>query len=491
MLRVGPAQSRWGPAIWLQVACRRNTENDRDEGKSLSFLEWLALGGVVLLLMALSSAFVRRLPISTSIIYLVLGIGIGPAGAGWVAIDLVRGNDWVEHAAEIAVIVSLFAGGLKLRLPPSDPAWVAARRLAIPTMLATIMAVAALTHFLLGVDLATALLVGAVLAPTDPVLASAVAVEDAADHDRMRYGLSGEAGLNDGMAFPFVILALDWGSFGTAGPWLAEWVMRELLWAIPAALMLGFYMGKWVGRLAIALRSRERDIAAPSDFLVLALIALSYVGGELVNAWGFLSVFAAGVGLRQAEVHVVAESPHPAHQRPALWRRLAPRPPSGGESMHPPAEHMVRTPILAESMKEPSVAAGVLVAEAISFGATLERLLEVLLVVLIGVTVADLWQWRGVVVALALLFVIRPLAVHAFLAGSPTTAAQRWLMGWFGVRGIGSVFYLTYAIGRGVSGEAAHFLASTTVTVIALSILLHGASAQPILDRYRKRLARE
>jgi NhaP-type Na+/H+ or K+/H+ antiporter len=151
---------------------------------------------------------------------------------------------------------------------------------------------------------------------------------------------------------------------------------------------------------------------------------------------------------------------------------------------------MVRAPIRSETLKEPSVAAGVLVAEAISFGATLERLLEVLLVVLVGVAVAGAWRWEAVIVAAALFFVVRPIAVHLFLAGSPTTMAQRWLMGWFGIRGIGSVYYLAYAVQHGVEGEAAQFLASMTVSVIALSIILHGASAQPILDRYQQRLAR-
>ncbi|MEO7962466.1 MAG: cation:proton antiporter, partial [Gemmatimonadaceae bacterium] len=288
----------------------------------MSFLAWMSLTGALLLLMALSSAYVRRLPISTSIIYLALGVALGPGWSNTVALNLPQASSWVERATEIGVIISLFVGGLKLRLPFADPAWTAARRLAAPIMLATIVAVSVIAHVAFGADIATALLLGAILAPTDPVLASAVSVEGAADHDRLRYALSGEAGLNDGMAFPFVILALEWSHFEARGFWLVEWLLREIVWAVPAALVLGYYLGKWIGRLAILLRSRQRDTAAPSDFLALALIALSYVGAESLHAWGFLAVFASGVGLRHAEVRVVQESPHPAHTRPPSWRRF-------------------------------------------------------------------------------------------------------------------------------------------------------------------------
>jgi len=164
---------------------------------------------------------------------------------------------------------------------------------------------------LLGVPVAAALLLGAVLAPTDPVLATAVAVNDADDHDRMRYGISGEAGLNDGTAFPFVVFALAWGAHDGPGTWIFEWAAVRVLWAIPAALLLGFYLGKLIGRLAIALRTRQRDSTAPSDLLALALIGIAYVTADAIHAWGFLAVFAAGLGLRAAEVDVVTANPHP------------------------------------------------------------------------------------------------------------------------------------------------------------------------------------
>jgi sodium/hydrogen antiporter len=259
----------------------------------MSFLGWMGLAGAVLLLMALSSAYLRNLPVSTSAIYLAIGAAIGPLGAGWLRVDLRAEVPWLERLTEVAVIVALFVGGLKLRLPLRDPAWVAAYRLAGPVMLASIVGVALCAHLLLGLDPAAAILLGAVLAPTDPVLANMVSVDSAADRDRMRYGLSGEAGLNDGAAFPFVVFGLLWMEHGGPGAWVGGWALHRVMWAVPAGLLLGFALGGMVGWFAIKLRSRQQD-TAPSDFLALALIALSYVGAEAIGAWGFLATFAAG-----------------------------------------------------------------------------------------------------------------------------------------------------------------------------------------------------
>jgi sodium/hydrogen antiporter len=457
------------------------------EAGDLNFLGWMALAGGLLLLMALSSAYLRNLPISTSAIYLALGMAIGPLGFDWLRIDLREEVRWFERLTEVAVIVALFVGGLKLRLPLRDPAWIAAWRLGGPIMLATIAGVALCAMLLLDLDPATALLLGAVLAPTDPVLAGMVKVNNAADHDRMRYGLSGEAGLNDGMAFPFVILGLLWAEHGGAGEWIGGWALHRLLWAVPAGLLFGFVLGQGVGRLAIWLRSHQQDTGAPSDFLALALIALSYVGAEAVGAWGFLATFAAGVGLRHAELRVVRDAPPPDDRA----RKLA-RPPeraSTGAVSHPPAEELVGASVEAEELKEPAVAAGVLVAETISFGDTAERLLEVLLVVVVGVLLATHWDARAVPLALLLFLVIRPLSTWVLLAGTPTSSTQRWLMGWFGIRGIGSLYYLSYAARHGLPATAAAEIAGLTISVVALSILVHGATATPLLMRYEKGLA--
>lgn len=451
----------------------------------MSFLGWMGVCGALLLVMALSSAYLRRLPVTTSVIYLLLGMAIGPAGLGWLRIDMREAAPWLERLTEVAVIVSLFVGGLKLRLSSRDPAWSAAYRLAGPVMLACILGVALFAHFALGLDMALALLLGAILAPTDPVLAGTVTVNDSGDHDRMRYGLSGEAGLNDGMAFPFVAFALLWSEHGGPGAWMGPWAASRILWAVPAGLILGFALGKGVGYLAVRLRSRHRDTSAPSDFLALALIALSYVAAEIVGAWGFLAVFAAGVGLRRAEVKVVKESPHPEADAPSAEKPETPE----GAPEHPPAEDLVSANTTAEALDEPAMAVGTLVSEVLSFGDTAERLLEVMLVVLVGVSLAIHWDTRALPLALVLALVLRPLAARLLLVGTPTTSTQRWLMGWFGIRGIGSLYYLAYVLGHGVTGQAASDASNLALSVVALSIVAHGATAQPLLSWYERKLA--
>jgi NhaP-type Na+/H+ or K+/H+ antiporter len=449
----------------------------------MTFLEWTALASGVLLMMALASSYVRDLPITTSAVYLTLGFAIGPAGAGMLSLDVIEGALYVERITEVAVIVALFVGGLKLRLRWRDPAWYAAFALAGPVMVLSIVGIALVAHFGLGIPAPGALLLGAVLAPTDPVLATAVAVSDADDRDRMRYGISGEAGLNDGMAFPFVVLSLAWMAHDGAGTWLVEWAALRLLWAVPAALALGLVLGKVVGRIAIRLRARQKDATAPSDLLALALIGLAYVSAEWIHAWGFLAVFAAGLGLRAAEVRIVAESPHPDADLEAIAAE--------DDVVHPPAEAMVAAHVPADALEEPAVAAGVLVAQTLSFGETVERLVEVGLIVAVGVALGSQWDPRALWIAGALFFVIRPLATRGVLQFTPTTEPQRWLMGWFGIRGIGSLYYLGYVLRHGVSPELAHDLVGLTVSVIALSIVVHGITAQPLLLRYQRLLDKD
>lgn len=445
----------------------------------MDFLAWLGFIGGLLLLMALSSAYVRRLPITTSAIYLVIGLVISPAALNLVSVNFVEWKTWFEHLTEIAVILSLFVGGLKLRLPLSNGAWKAAIRLAGPVMLASIAGVAVFSHFVFGFSWPSGLLLGAILAPTDPVLASTVSVNDSADDDRLRYALAGEAGFNDGAAFPFVVLALMWAEYGGLGDWVGGWALHRLVWAIPAGLLIGYFLGKGVGRLAIWLRSRHQETDAPNDFLALALIALAYAGAEYAGAWGFLAAFAAGIGFRQAEIQTVVENPVPEHDGESAE--------PGKENLtdHPPAEKLVGINMDDEELKHPSKAAGVMISEIISFGDTAERLLEVMMIVLVGVCLAIYWDWRALPLALALFFVIRPVASLIFLLKTPTGKVQRLMMGWFGIRGIGSLYYLSYALNHGLNENISDTV-SITLSVVAISIVLHGISSQPILNYYER-----
>ena len=431
----------------------------------------------VLLVMALASSSLRNLPISTSALYLGIGIAMGPAGVGVAQLDLVTSAHIIERVAEVAVIVALFVGGLRLRLRLRDPAWRAAWLLAGPVMLLSIAGIACVVHFAFGMSVSAALLVGAVLAPTDPVLASTVSVNDAADCDRMRYALSGEAGFNDGTAFPFVVLALGWATHDGGGTWLVDWVALHVLWGVPVALVIGYGLGAAIGWVAIRIRAHHRDSHAPSDLLALALIGIAYVAAEAVSAWGFLAVFAAGLGLRGAEVKTITAHPHPDAPIAA--------------DEHPPAEALVPAAVDEHAIAKPAVAAGVLVSETLSFGDTIERLVEFSVIVAVGVALVPHWDARALVVAGVLFLVVRPLATLLCLIPTPTTRHQRWLIGWFGIRGIGSLYYLGYAVTHGLAPGHAAEVIGLCVSVVALSIVVHGLSSQPLLAHYERTLRRK
>lgn len=461
----------------------------------MTFLAWMALVGGLLLLMALSSSYLKRIPISTSFIYLIIGVIVSPLGFGVVAIDFESNKVFLEKLTEIAVIISLFVGGLKLRLPLKNKAWTPAFRLAFPVMFFSIICIAVFSHFVFGFSWAIAILLGALLAPTDPVLASTVSVESANDKDRMRYGLSGEAGFNDGMAFPFVVFGLLMLENGGIGNWIGFWALHRLVWAVPAGLLIGYVFGLGVGYLAIWLRQHYQDSTAPNDFLALALIALSYVFAELVGAWGFLAVFAAGLGLRRAEIKTVEENPIDEESEViedlveiAQRANHEEKDDKGEEdkNAHTPAENIVDVVREEEAMKEPAIAAGVVVSEAISFGDTAERILEVFLVMIVGICLWNYWDWRAVPLALVFFFLIRPALAQVFLIKSSTNKIQKWMLGWFGIRGIGSIYYLAYALNHGLE-KASEDLISLVISIIALSILIHGLSAQPTLNWYEKR----
>jgi NhaP-type Na+/H+ or K+/H+ antiporter len=435
--------------------------------------------GLLLLVLGLASSHVQRLPITASVIYLGLGFALGPHGLGWLDFKFEPGNVWLERLTEVAVIVALFISGLKMRISPRHRAWLPAYLLAGPIMLLGIGSVALLAHFLFGLSWPYAILLGAILAPTDPVLAGSVSVGHAADKDPVRYSLSGEAGLNDGTAFPFVVLALAWIREESLGGWVARWALFDLLWGVCAALVFGYLLGERIGRWAIRIRSRERDTEAPSDFLALACIALAYTGAHAIHAWGFLAVFAAGVGLRKAELSAVEAAPHPRHRKH-----------DGGSGTHPPAEHLVSARVASKELEAPAVAAGVLVAETISFGGTVERLLEITLVTMVGASLGNYWDSRALVIAGVLFCVVRPLSCVGLLAGTATSSQQRWMIGWFGIRGIGSLYYLAYALNHGVTGKAALQAVNLVLPVIAASILVHGITATPVLNLYRRSLKR-
>lgn len=191
---------------------------------------WFLITGTLLLLMVLIGTVLKRLPISTAIIYLLIGVALGLYGVGYLRIDPLASAAALEHISEIAVLISLFTVGLKLRVSVFDRAWRLTLRLAGWTMLMTIALITAFAIPTLNMPLGVALLLAAILAPTDPVLASDVQVYDASDRDRVRFGLTGEGGLNDGIAFPFVMLGLGMMGLHDLGEGGVDWLWRDVLW---------------------------------------------------------------------------------------------------------------------------------------------------------------------------------------------------------------------------------------------------------------------
>jgi sodium/hydrogen antiporter len=259
---------------------------------------WSLVIGFVFLLAALGRGPMRQWPVSMPAIYLLTGALIGPWGTGLLNIQLMSQVKIIETITEVAVLISLLSAGLQLK-----PRWRHWRRAPLPlatvTMLITIACVAALGTFVLGLPLGAAVLLGAILAPTDPVLAKDVQVKHHDDTDKLRYALTGEAGLNDGAAFPFVMLGLGLLGHHQIGEFGWRWVSVDLLWATMAGLTIGWFNGYLLSRSVAWIKSVKESAAVSEEALTLGLIGLSYGAALLINAYGFLAVFAAGVAMRR------------------------------------------------------------------------------------------------------------------------------------------------------------------------------------------------
>jgi sodium/hydrogen antiporter len=425
---------------------------------------WFVLVGLLFVGMALARSVVRRLPLSTAMLYLAAGAALGPHGAGLLDVDVYEQSEVWERVTEVAVLVSLFAAGLKLRVPFSDGRWVLPVRLATVSMTVTVGLVALVGVGAMGLSWGAAVLLGAILAPTDPVLASDVQVTHASDRDRLRFGLTGEAGLNDGTAFPFVMLGL--GLLGLhdlgAGGW--RWLAVDVVWAVAAGLGTGVLLGTLVGRLVLYLRKAHREAVGLDDFLALGLIALAYGAALLLKGYGFLAVFAAGLALRRIE------------------RRS-----TGGEE---PPEDVQVAAASAEAEKlatDPEKAPAYMAQAALGFTEQLERIGELAVVLLLGGMISWSFLPPEALWFIPLLFlVIRPAAVYVGLLGSRTTASQRRLIAWFGIRGIGSVYYLTYAMQHGLPEVLGRTLAALVLATVAVSAVVHGISVTPLMNRYAR-----
>jgi sodium/hydrogen antiporter len=423
---------------------------------------WFVLAGALLIGIALSSTVLKRLPLTAAMLYLAVGAGLGPWGVGLLDIRLFDDTTLLETLTEIAVITSLFTAGLKMRLPITDRRWRGAMLLASIGMVLTIGGVAAIAMGVLGLSLGAAVLLGAVLAPTDPVLASDVQVAHEHDAEPVRFSLTGEAGLNDGSAFPFVMLGLGLMGVHELGAYSWRWLTIDLVWAVIAGLAVGTLSGAGIGKLVVYLRRVHREAVGLDEFLALGLIALSYGLALLVHAYGFLAVFAAGLSLRRLERKHSDVAPTP---------EVSP----AGSSDEEQATH-------------PHTAPAYMANAVLTFNEQLERLGELAVVLVVGAMLAEIQALGpGLWIAFILFGLIRPLATMVSLAGTSLSRRQRAFMAWFGVRGIGSVYYLAFAVSHGVAAEQARLLADITLVVVGASILMHGISVTPMMQRYTSR----
>ncbi len=422
---------------------------------------WFLLIGAFLLLMALTGTLLERLPISAAIIYFLIGVALGPYGVRLLTIDPIGNARTLELVAEIAVLISLFTVGLKLKVSVFDRVWRLPLRLAGWTMIVTIILVTAIAMLTLNLTVGPALLLGAILAPTDPVLASEVQVRNAGDRDRVRFGLTGEGGLNDGIAFPFVMLGLGLVGLHEIGENASLWLWRDVVWPIAAGIASGWLCGFMVGYWVLYLRRVHREALGLEEFLVLGLIAFSYGVALFIQSYGFLAVFAAGLGLRRI-----------GHSRfKSILAKVAPR-----------LQRPVRDNSGAnETPETPANMANAL----IDFNQQLERIVEVAAVVLLGSMVsAQSFTLEVMWFCVLLFFFIRPVAVALGLIGSRTPSTQLRLLAWFGVRGLGSLYYLMYAINHGLPHKEAGEFVNVVFGVIATSIVVHGISATPLMEKY-------
>ena len=416
---------------------------------------WFILIGGLLLAMGLIPLTLKRLPITSAIIYLAVGIVVGPMVLNLFHFNPLKESALLETLTEAAVLISLFSAGVKMPVPFSLARWRAPLLLAVVSMAVTVGLIAALAYYALGLPLGAAVLLGAIVAPTDPVLATDVQIRHADDRDRLRFILTCEAGINDGSAFPFVMLGLGLLGLHEIGELGLRWVMLDVLWATSAGIAIGVLLGHGLGRLVWKLRHNRPEQKLLDDFLGLGLIGLVYGLSVYVDAWGFLAVFFAAVALRQTELKLSGDHPEPPQRLHA------------GATDHTSAQP-ART------------SEGSLI-----FGEHLERLSEVILILLIGgMLFVDSWSWRAAGFALFLFMVARPVSVLVGLLGTGTPWKIRGMVGWFGVRGIGSLYYLMFAIQHGLPEELALQLMHLTLMVVTLSILVHGTSVKPLMERF-------
>lgn len=405
-------------------------------------IELLDQYDVALLVMGLAAFGVVGLPrvladqpLSYPMIYVIGGALLFSLPFGFEAPDPMRFSDVTERLTEFGVIVALMGAGMGLSRPFGWRSWRSTWQLLGITMPLTIVAVALLGWAGLGLAPAAAVLLGAVLAPTDPVLAADVQVEGPSsedeDEDEVRFSLTSEAGLNDGLAFPFTNLAILMAIAGSSpGNWLADFLFIEILFKVAVGTVAGLLVGRL---LAFVIFDRRSPLPGTMDGMIaLAATLIAFAVAELVGGYGFLAVFVAALMIRRAERR------HEYH-----------------EVMH-------------------------------DFVDQIERLVTAVLLILFGGAITtgllSALGWREIVAAVAIVIVIRPIAGWLGLLGTDAGRLERRAIAFFGIRGVGSFYYLAHALNV-VGFSSVDELWALVSLVVVISIFLHGVTASRAMQR--------
>ena len=421
---------------------------------------WFVLTGGLLLFIGVTSSILRRLPVSTSFLYLAVGLLVGPTGLNLFHFNPLKQSEFLEALTEVAVLISLFSAGVKMPVPVRLWRWRMPILLASVSMVVSVALIALFAYFVLHLSAGAAILLGAIVAPTDPVLATDVQSRHPGDHDKLRFALTCEAGMNDGSAFPFVVLGMGLLGLHKIGFMGWRWLFLDVVWATLGGIMIGCIAGYGFGRLISTVHKKYRQ-GLLDDFLGLGLIGMVYGISEICHAWGFLAVFFAAVALRQAEFRAAIAS---------------------GEQV---IQEVGEEPADGEKSSRQREFASFVSSSSLVFNDYLERLSELVLILLVGGTLfVHSWSVRAVGLALFLFFIARPLSVYIGLLPIRGVRRVKGLSAWFGVRGIGSLYYLMYAIDKGLAEPLALELIHLTLIVITLSILLHGITVRPLLHRF-------
>ncbi|HEY9363986.1 MAG TPA: cation:proton antiporter [Chitinophagaceae bacterium] len=401
----------------------------------MDYIITIIIIGIAALGMAWMPMITRKIKISYSLIYVFLGILLYAIFNTLPLPNPIAYPQETLHLTELVVITSIMGTGLKIDEPFSFRKWRVPFRLILITMILCIGIVFISGQWAFHFDIASALLLGAVLAPTDPVLASDVQVGPPLEKSKenVRFSLTAEAGMNDGTAFPFVWLAIALAVFASTGKGnFTQWIMFDLVYRLLAGVICGFVIGRLLAYLVFHLPEKKNFIAIKDGFVAIATTLLVYGLTELLRGYGFVAVFVTAITLRNSHMS------HRFHTK-----------------LH-------------------------------DFTDQIERVLVAIVLILFGGSLVNgILKHLTIEMALfglSFLFIIRPLTALIALIGSKLHIKEKLAISFFGIKGIGSFYYLAFALSTAYF-QYSKELWSMVSFIVLISIIIHGVTATSVMKR--------